>query len=68
VCVYRFRLFDSEWEPLGDYESDNPYWFDGDTFVSRDGRPFRIVKVVPFPADFGIYQAFWKVESTTSER
>jgi hypothetical protein len=69
VNCFRFRLFSSEMEELGEFETIYPTWSHGDEFLTSDGRWFRIVGVVPLPqGSRGEYTAYWKVEPRIAGR
>jgi hypothetical protein len=63
VSGFRFRLYSTEMDELGEFETIVPNWAKGDEFLMGDGRRFRIVGIVPFPDDDDVpFNPFWKVE------
>jgi hypothetical protein len=53
---FRFRLYSTEMDELGEFETIAPNWSAGDEFLMGDGRRFRIVGIVPVPEDVGVFQ------------
>jgi hypothetical protein len=62
VTGFRFRLYSTEMDELGEFETIVPNWSAGDEVLMGDGRRFRILGIVPVPNDEGVFNAFWKVE------
>jgi hypothetical protein len=49
VSGFRFRLYSTDWDELGEFETIVPNWSTGDEFTTGDGRRFRILGIVGVP-------------------
>ena len=58
---FRFRLFSSRGDDVGEYETAAPKWCAGDEFSTGDGRRFRLLGIVLEFEGAGRYNAFWSV-------
>ena len=57
VAGFKFRLYSTDWDELGEFTTAVPNWSQGDEFTTGDGRRLRIVGIVGVPDDVGIYNA-----------
>jgi len=55
---FRFRLYSTDMDELGEFETVVPNWSTGDEFLMGDGWRFRILGIVPAPDDVGVVQRF----------
>jgi hypothetical protein len=59
---FRFRLYTTEMDELGEFVTAVPNWSKGDTFLTGEGVRYRILRIVPFAGATAAYNAMWQVE------
>jgi hypothetical protein len=65
--AYRYRLFSSDGDALGELHTIIPNWEVGETVLTGDGRQFRIVAIVPVDDEKSVYQGYFEVEPLDPE-
>jgi hypothetical protein len=63
---FRFMVIDEDGQRLGRFESDDPNWRAGDTFV-LDEQMLRIVEILPEVSTMVAYNAVWVAAPVTDE-
>jgi hypothetical protein len=62
VSGFRFRLFSSDGDELGEFLTAAPNWRPGEEFLTGDGRTFRIVAIVPVLEEESPFHGIFEVE------
>jgi hypothetical protein len=58
---YRFRLFSSDGDALGEFLTAAPDWHPGDEFFTAQRRRFRILAIVDVDEPNSRYKGFFEV-------
>ena len=66
MARFRFMVIDEDGQRIGRFESGDPNWRAGDTFI-LDEHLLRIVEVLPEVSTMVAYNAVWVVNPATDD-